>query len=114
VRRLCPHCREPYAVDPALLERLGIAEHPGDPSTFYRPVGCPNCKGSGYAGRMAVFEFIRIDRDMAGLILHRADTRTIAEAAARAGFGTLRADGIAKARLGLTALEEVLRVASED
>jgi general secretion pathway protein E len=114
VRRLCPHCREPYAVDPALLERLGIAEHPGDPSTFYRPVGCPSCKGSGYAGRMAVFEFIRIDRDMAGLILHRADTRTIAEAAARAGFGTLRADGIAKARLGLTALEEVLRVASED
>ena len=114
VRRLCPHCREPYAVDPALLERLGIAEHPADPGTFYRPVGCPSCKGSGYAGRMAVFEFIRIDRDLAGLILHRADTRTIAEAASRAGSGTLRADGIAKARLGLTALEEVLRVASED
>ncbi len=114
VRRLCPHCREPYEADPALLERLGIAAHGHESHIFYRPVGCPRCKNSGYAGRMAVFEFIRIDRDMAALILHRADTRTIAEAAARAGFGTLRGDGIAKARLGLTALEEVLRVASED
>ena len=114
VRRLCPHCREPYEADPALLERLEIAAHGHESHIFHRPVGCPRCKNSGYAGRMAVFEFIRIDRDMAALILHRADTRTIAEAAARAGFGTLRGDGIAKARLGLTALEEVLRVASED
>lgn len=114
VRRLCPHCREPYKADPALLERLGITPDADLHDTFYHPVGCPQCKGSGYAGRMAVFEFIRIDREMAGLILHRADTRAIAAAAARAGSGTLRADGIAKARQGLTALEEVLRVASED
>lgn len=111
VRRLCPHCREPYEADAGLLERLGIA---GEPHRFYHPVGCPQCKGSGYAGRIAVFEFLRIDREMASLILHRADTRTIADAASRAGFRALRADGIAKAKLGLTALEEVLRVASED
>ncbi|WP_246135023.1 GspE/PulE family protein [Novosphingobium sediminis] len=114
VRRLCPHCREPYAADPALIERLGISAAPDETPVFYRPIGCPSCKGSGYSGRMAVFEFIRIDRDMAGLILHRADTRAIAAAAAAAGYSTLRADGIAKARAGLTALEEVLRVASED
>jgi len=114
VRRLCPHCREPYAADPALLDRLGIAAAPHERHTFYHPVGCPQCKGSGYAGRMAVFEFIRIDRELGALILARADTRAIAEAAARAGSGSLRADGIAKARAGLTALEEVLRVASED
>lgn len=114
VRRLCPHCREPYEADEALIERLGIDQHESGPHTFYRPVGCPRCKNSGYAGRMAVFEFIRIDRDIAALILHRADTRAIADQAARTGYGTLRADGIAKARAGLTALEEVLRVASED
>lgn len=114
VRRLCPHCREPYEAGQALLERLGIAAAAQESHVFYRPVGCQQCKGSGYAGRTAVFEFIRIDRDMGGLILHRADTRAIAEAAARAGSGSLRADGIAKARAGLTALEEVLRVASED
>lgn len=114
VRRLCPHCREPYEADPALLGRLGIAAAPHVRHTFYHPVGCPQCKGSGYAGRMAVFEFIRIDRELGALILARADTRAIAEAATRAGSGSLRADGIAKARAGLTALEEVLRVASED
>ncbi len=114
VRRLCPHCREPYEADGALLDRLGIAARAGERHTFYHPAGCPHCQGSGYSGRMAVFEFIRIDRELAALILGRANTRAIADAAARAGFGTLRADGIAKARLGLTALEEVLRVASED
>lgn len=114
VRQLCPHCREPYEADPALLERLGVTAQGDERHIFYRPVGCPQCKGSGYSGRTAVFEFIRIDRELAGLILHRADTRAIAVAAARAGSGSLRADGIAKARQGLTALEEVLRVASED
>ena len=114
VRRLCPHCRTPYEADPALLARLGIDPDAGTSRTFYRPCGCEKCKGSGYAGRMAVFEFIRIDREIGTLILHRADTRAIADQAARAGCGTLRGDGIAKARQGLTALEEVLRVASED
>ncbi len=114
VRRLCTHCREPYEADPALLEQLGIAVPNGGATTFYRPVGCPQCKGSGYAGRIAVFEFLPIDRELAALILHRADTRAIADAGLRAGLRALRSDGIAKAQLGLTALEEVLRVASED
>ncbi len=114
VRRLCPHCRTPYEADAAVLARLGIDPDGGESRTFYHPCGCEKCKGSGYAGRMAVFEFIRIDREIGTLILHRADTRAIADQAARAGCGTLRGDGIAKARLGLTALEEVLRVASED
>ncbi|MFM9937318.1 MAG: GspE/PulE family protein, partial [Novosphingobium sp.] len=114
VRRLCPHCRTPYEADPAILARLSIDPDAGGSRIFYHPGGCEKCKGSGYAGRMAVFEFIRIDREIGTLILHRSDTRAIAEQAARAGCGTLRADGIAKARQGLTALEEVLRVASED
>ncbi|MCH7629301.1 MAG: Flp pilus assembly complex ATPase component TadA [Proteobacteria bacterium] len=116
VRRLCPHCREPYKADKAVLARLGVAK--GDQEDgwrmFWRPVGCEQCRNTGYAGRMAVFEFIRIDADMAALILHRADTRKVAQAAAKAGFGTLRSDGIDKARRGLTTLEEVLRVSSED
>ncbi|MFK5088438.1 hypothetical protein ACI4A4_28330, partial [Klebsiella pneumoniae] len=77
----------------------------GDWRQFFRPVGCPACRGSGFAGRMAVFEFIRIDRTIAGLILQASDARAIADAAAHAGCGSLRGDGIAKARLGLTTLE---------
>jgi general secretion pathway protein E len=116
VRRLCPHCSEPYKADKGLLARMGVGK---DDSldhwrTFHRPVGCNECKGSGYAGRMAIFEFIRIDHAIANLILRRADTRQVGEAAAAAGFATLRANGIAKARQGLTTLEEVLRVSAED
>ncbi|WP_225206573.1 GspE/PulE family protein [Novosphingobium huizhouense] len=116
VRRLCPHCREPFKADKSVLARLGVAKGDGEDGwrTFYRPVGCPECRNSGYSGRMAVFEFIRIDADLSQLILHRADTRKIAQAAAKAGFGTLRSDGVDKARRGLTTLEEVLRVSSED
>ncbi len=121
VRRLCPHCREPYKADKAILARLGIEKKNFTPDhdedhwrMFYQPVGCPKCKGSGYAGRMAVFEFIRITREIGTHILHRADTRRVAEEAAAAGFGSLRSDGVAKARAGLTTLEEVLRVSSED
>mgnify|MGYP002651638012 CR=1 FL=1 len=116
VRRLCPHCREPYKADKSVLSRLGVAKSDVEDGwrTFYRPVGCDQCRHSGYAGRMAVFEFIRIDADLSQLILHRADTRKVAQAAARAGFGTLRSDGVEKARRGLTTLEEVLRVSSED
>ena len=114
VRRICPHCREPYEADKSVLKRLGIDKHAPEGRTFYHPVGCPQCNNSGYAGRMALFEFIRIDREIATLVLHNADTRAIAEAAARAGCTSLRADGVAKARRGLTTLEEVLRVSSED
>lgn len=118
VRRLCPECREPYRADKAVLARLGLSrkdhDEDGDWRQFFRPVGCPACRGSGFAGRMAVFEFIRIDRTIAGLILQASDARAIADAAAHAGCGSLRGDGIAKARLGLTTLEEVLRVASEE
>ncbi|MEO0030994.1 MAG: hypothetical protein RIS94_752 [Pseudomonadota bacterium] len=121
VRRLCPHCAEPYKADKAVLARLGVEKGNGEDGAkdgnwrqFHRPVGCERCNHTGYAGRMAIFEFIRIDSAIAGLILHRADTRQVAQAAARAGFATLRADGVAKARQGLTTLEEVLRVSSED
>ena len=116
VRRLCPHCREPFKADKAVLARLGVSKTESEDHwrTFWRPVGCAECRNSGYAGRIAVFEFIRIDADLAQLILHRADTRKVAQAAARAGFGTLRSDGVDKARRGLTTLEEVLRVSSED
>ena len=114
VRRLCPHCRAPYEADEAILARFAIAPRPAGENTFWHPVGCDKCNGSGYSGRMAVFEFIRIDREISGLILHRADTRAIAEAATHAGCSTLRGDGVAKARIGLTTLEEVLRVSSED
>jgi general secretion pathway protein E len=108
VRRLCRSCREPFTPDAALLEKLGAA------STLYRAVGCDACGGSGYAGRIALFELLVVDDAIAALILRRADTRAIADAAASRGMRSLVGDGLLKASQGLTTVEEVLRVASGD
>jgi general secretion pathway protein E len=106
VRRLCRSCREPYAPSGALLQRLGIAAE-----TLYRPAGCSDCHGSGYSGRIALFEFMPVTDTIARLILRRADAREIEEAARAEGHRSLVAEGYAKAVLGLTSVEEVMRVA---
>ncbi len=113
VRRLCPACRQSNDTDPALapiFERAGVAL----PSRLYRPVGCAKCSMTGYAGRVAIFELLLVDAQIAGLILARSDTRVITEAAARQAMRSLLNDGLRRASEGVTAVEEVLRVVSED
>ena len=110
VRRLCRACREPFCPDREMIAALG---HVSD-TDFHRAVGCAECGGSGYSGRIALFEFLRVDDAVAKLILRRADTREIADAAESQGMRSLAADGFAKAAQGLTTIEEVLRVASGD
>ncbi|MFM9976620.1 MAG: GspE/PulE family protein [Sphingomonadaceae bacterium] len=113
VRRLCPACQEGHNADAALaplFARAGLDL----PAQLSRPVGCDQCNGSGYTGRIAIFEMLTVDADIAGLILARADTRVIAETAARKAMRSLLHDGLRRAAQGLTAVEEVLRVVSED
>jgi general secretion pathway protein E len=112
VRRLCPECREPYTASPELCADIGVRKK--KPVTFYRALGCDHCKGTGHAGRTAVFEFLAVDDTIARLILRRADTREIAQAAADARMLNLRADGLAKARAGLITVEEAVRVTVGD
>jgi len=83
-----------------------------DAANFHRPAGCGACNGSGYRGRIALIELLTVDDQIAKLILRRADTREIAQAAEAAGMRSLLADGVGKAAAGLTTIEEVLRVAS--
>ncbi|KPF78735.1 type II secretion system protein GspE [alpha proteobacterium AAP81b] len=111
VRRLCPDCRIPYAPDPVTLEQHAPGMVP--PPLLYHPGGCARCNGSGYAGRLALLEFLPVTDAVAKLILASADARAIA-AAAGSDFRSLFADGIDKAGQGLTSLEEVLRVDSAD
>jgi len=112
VRRLCVACREPFTPAPELLAALG-ASVPED-AQFYRAAGCAQCGGSGYAGRVALLEFLRVDDAVERLILARADARQIASVAATQGLGSMLRDGVAKAAAGLTTIEEVLRVTSGD
>ena len=114
VRRLCSSCRAPYEASDELLSDLGLIGEADAGRTFHHAVGCEACGQSGYAGRIGLFEFLEIDETVSRLILHRADTRDIAAAGAKAGMRSLWRDGVAKARLGLTTLEEAARVAVEE
>ena len=111
VRRLCPACRAPGPI--AAEVRAGLGAMAGDGDSVFRPVGCAACGGSGFRGRVALLELLVMDEDLARLVLDRSDAREIERAAMAAGMRSLLADGLAKARLGLTTVDEVLRVASD-
>ena len=108
VRRLCDHCREAYEPTPEALRALGL-EGAGV-ERFWRPVGCAACDHTGYQGRIALLELLVLDEATERLVLNRAETREI-EAAAQ--VRSVLDDGVAKARAGLTSLEEVLRVTGD-
>ena len=97
VRCLCRDCRE--------------KQPGGDASaTFYRPVGCPACGGTGYRGRTAIAELVVVDDRLARLVVERRDAATLLAEARAGGTIALYHDGMAKAAAGITSLEEVLRV----
>jgi general secretion pathway protein E len=112
VRRLCPDCRRPYVPDDDIPEILVPMLHTVGPRLFYHAEGCERCGGSGYSGRVAVLEFLRVDDAVSKLILRSADTPEIQAAGEAGGMRSLFADGVAKAAIGLTTIEEVLRVSS--
>jgi type IV pilus assembly protein PilB len=112
VRRICPNCREEFNPDVEILEKLGIGDTAG--ATFYHGVGCDRCKRRGYLGRAAVIEVLPVTESIRRLIIKRASASVIKNQAIAEGMKTLRTVGIDKAREGVTTLEEVYRVTSED
>ena len=111
LRRVCPNCREEFAPEPELLAKLNIED---DGTVFYRGAGCSRCKGRGYIGRTAILEVLPVSESVRRLIIKRASATVIKNQAISEGMKTLRMVGIDKAREGVTTLEEVLRVTSED
>ncbi len=115
VRRLCPQCSRPAPVTKVkLVESLAIlgcdaAEAEGI-TLLNAPVGCDRCRGTGYRGRIGIFEIFRLNDEMHELVLKRESTRTLAEAARRHGMRTLGQSGWDKVKGGFTTLDEVLRV----
>ena len=111
VRRVCDRCRE-AADPPAELRReLGFAASKG---TFVIGRGCRACGGTGYRGRLGIFEVLEVNDDVRDLVSARASSDELARAGRRAGMGTLREDAVRKAAQGLTTLAEVLRVTKRD
>ena len=112
VRRLCPHCAEPAEVLPAveaLVAPLLDAPAPA-PGQWKRAVGCHHSQGTGYRGRLGIYELVDVTPQLQELILERATAEQMRRLASEQGGRTLREDGLLKARLGQTTVEEVIRV----
>lgn len=108
VRKLCPHCRRARKPEPYEYRLLGLASERA--LTLYEAVGCERCNRTGYRGRMAIMELIRIDADIDELIARRATHREVRNAARAKGFRTLAEDGIRRVIDGQTTLDELARV----
>jgi type IV pilus assembly protein PilB len=111
VRRVCPVCTVPRALDPQLLAQLGEAIALPTGGQWQAAAGCEACYQTGFKGRLAIHELLEITEDIRELIHQQAPDHAIRHMARQQGMRTLLEDGIAKAAMGLTTLEEVLRVA---
>lgn len=111
VRTLCRHCREPFHPMPELVDQLGLDRYGRrEEIVLHRPVGCPECNGSGYYGRTSIFEVLAVDDAIRRLILRHAEASELQRAAIEQGMRTMYDDGMVKALGGDTTAEEVLKV----
>jgi type IV pilus assembly protein PilB len=113
VRRLCIGCRRQYTPESDTLRALSIADADAARFVFYRSVGCEECNHTGYRGRIALYEVMRVSDKVRRLVAQKAGEDMIREAAVEAGMITLGEDGLAKVKSGVTTAEELLRVVTE-
>ncbi|HEX2422334.1 MAG TPA: ATPase, T2SS/T4P/T4SS family [Actinomycetota bacterium] len=110
-RKLCERCRVVYQPEQVELEAAGFPEWlwPEIPQLF-KAQGCPACSNTGYRGRIGLYEVMRMSEEIERLTVERASADAIRNVAVQQGMMTLRDDGLEKARMGITTLDEVARV----
>ena len=115
VRTLCPHCKEKRPFDSPEMHQLWaetVAPWKGEPpKEVHRPVGCLECRNTGYMGRIGIYEILLMNNDIKRLVTEHADISAITEQAYKSGMKPLRLSGAMKVAQGVTTLEEVLKVA---
>ena len=110
-RRLCPKCKELYTPTPQELEAARFPWVPGEPlPQLYRPAGCTACSRTGYKGRLALHEVMRVTEEIERHAVAHSSAAEISATAVRQGMRDLREDGWYKVAEGLTSIEEILRV----
>ncbi len=105
VRRICEHCKR--KITPGEFESAFAGLKPGE--HVYSGTGCVKCNHTGYHGRVAIYEVLTVSTSLQKLILERASTEDLRNAAIREGMVTLKEDGVQKALAGLTTIKEVIR-----
>lgn len=112
VRKLCTHCRVPREVSLVDRRNLGIPDELQ--GTIYSPGGCDRCRGTGFSGRLAIYEVVLLTPAMQELVAHGAPAPKMRDQALRDGFVPMRNYGWHKVMKGLTTIEEVISVTSSD
>ncbi|MDM8546213.1 GspE/PulE family protein [Candidatus Venteria ishoeyi] len=113
VRTLCTHCAQPTQVLPEIIEHCQAilpSALKDSPQNWRHAVGCPECQGSGYHGRLGIYEIVYMTPELQQKILQGASIQELRDLASTQGYRNLREDGWLKAWQGLTSVEEVLRV----
>ncbi len=110
VRTLCPHCKEETEVDTDVWVDMVRPWKSEPPQKIYKPVGCIECRNTGFMGRVGLFEMLPLSRDLKHLISQNAELETLRRQAVREGYKPMRLAGAQKVAKGITTIEEVLRV----
>jgi type II secretory ATPase GspE/PulE/Tfp pilus assembly ATPase PilB-like protein len=113
VRRICAQCRGEWPVPAAVRERVEKLGGRRLEGVFYRGAGCEECRGTGYRGRIGMFELLAINNEMKELILQKRSNAEL-KATAQKTMLTMHQDALQKAAAGVTSLDEILRVSSGD
>jgi type II secretory ATPase GspE/PulE/Tfp pilus assembly ATPase PilB-like protein len=108
LRVLCPTCKVPYVPEPEFLKKIGVP--PERQLTLYKAQGCEECQGTGYRGRIGVFELLDVTDTIKDLIRTNPGIEAITREAKRSGYRKLHDDGLAKVIKGVTSIKELIRV----
>jgi len=115
VRTLCPHCKQKAefnrAEDHSAWDALVAPWKTNRPATVYKPVGCLECRMTGFMGRVGIYEVLIFSQEIKNLVTSQADVAKVREQGFKEGMRPLRLSGAAKVGAGLTTIEEVLKVA---
>ncbi|OGW44726.1 MAG: type II secretion system protein GspE, partial [Nitrospirae bacterium RBG_13_41_22] len=114
VRQVCKECKEQEKIPIPALIGLGFSEEEAKAIRYYKGKGCPVCNGSGYRGRIAIYEVMPIGPELREMILEGASADELKKTAVRMGMKTLRMSGLTKVKEGVTSIEEVMRVTFGD
>jgi len=111
IRTLCPHCKASTEVDESTWKALVKPWSPAKPQQIFKPVGCLECRNTGFMGRMGIYEMFTFSRNVKEQITENVNMSSLKKVAIKEGMKPLRLSGAQKVAAGLTTIEEVLRVA---